>query len=206
MIKIILLFSLFTFILLFGCSQPLYEKTSTVNNTSLNLESQKVAQNQYNNKIKQSDNLTIEDKNLIKKTIYNYSNYKFIYTYGIDKERIITIVSTINPVYFEGVSMIEFVKTNKFWSNSKDGWYYPDSKSIRIFVDYEGDEFIERIILHELSHAHCFTKERESFDKCLKENSKMTDGFDNAKLWDYCYHDEGCFLNTPIDKEYGFIK
>lgn len=124
----------------------------------------------------------------------------FIYTAGVPIDRIINILKPINPEYFEGVERIEFIKTNKFWSNSKDGWYYSDSRSIRIFVDYESDEFLTRVALHELKHNYCLTKERDSFNKCIEKN------LDNSESWDYCYHDEGCFLNTPIDKEYGFIQ
>ena len=65
----------------------------------------------------------------------NYSSFytrksNFIYTAGVPTERIISILSPINQKYFDGVSRIEFIKTNKFISNSKDGWYYSDSKSI----------------------------------------------------------------------------
>ena len=141
----------------------------------------------------------------------NYSSFylsksNFIYTAGVPIEKIINILKPINPEYFEGVTEIDFIKTNKFISNSKDGWYYYDSKSIKIFVDYESNEFLTRTILHELKHHYCLTKEMDSFEKCLKENSNMTYGFDNVELWDYCYHDEGCFLNTSIDEEYGFVQ
>ena len=113
----------------------------------------------------------------------NYSNFylsksNFIYTAGVPLERIINILKPINPIYFEGIARIEFVKTNKFISNSRDGWYYSDSKSIRIFVDYESDEFLRRVVLHELKHHYCYTN------------------FNNVEI-----NHQGCFLNTPIDKE-----
>lgn len=134
------------------------------------------------------------------------SKSNFIYTAGVPIEKIISILKPINPEYFKGITRIEFVKINKFISNSKDGWYYSDNRSIRIFVDNEGDEFLTRNVLHEIKHYYCLTKERDSFNRCLEANNQMSDGFDNEKLFNYCYHKEGCFLNTPIDEEYGFIR
>ena len=118
----------------------------------------------------------------------NYSNFylskpNFIYTAGVPIERIINILKPINPEYFEGVSRIEFINTNKFISSSKDGWYYADIRSIRIFVDYESDEFLRRVVMHESKHHYCYQKSGNPEPLHL-----------------------GCFLDTPIDKEYGFIK
>lgn len=111
------------------------------------------------------------------------SKSNFIYTAGVPIERIIIILKFINPKYFEGVAKIEFIKTNKIWSNSKDGWYYSGSRSIRIFDGDESDEFLTRVVLHELKHHWCYIN------------------FNNVEI-----NHQGCFLNTPIDNEYGIIK
>lgn len=139
--------------------------------------------------------------------IYNYSNYDFIRTHDYSKEKIIEIVKTINPIYFEGVKELEVIHTNKQATQyPEDGWYYSDNNHIRIMEWGQSEASIKRTILHELKHHYCLTKERQDFDDCIKINSGMSDGFDNAKLWDYCYHKTGCFLNTPIDEEYRFIR
>ena len=141
---------------------------------------------------------------------WNYEDYDFIHTYGVEKERIINIISTINPKYFEGVNVLEVINSKcrlDGCGGRIDCYYYSDIVKIKCRIDFESDEWIKRNILHELKHHYCLNQERENFDSCLKENPNkiITDGFDNSRLWDYCYHDEGCFLDTPIDQEYGFI-
>ena len=152
-------------------------------------------------------NLSFE---VVNRTAYNfrgdYDNFDFIHTYGVDKERVISIVSTINSAYFKGINDLEVIHGKFRLNNEADCYYYSDNAKIRCRIDFESDEWLKRKILHELKHHYCLTKERESFSYCIKENAGMTDGFNNTKLWDYCYHDEGCFLDTPIDKEYGFIR
>ena len=136
---------------------------------------------------------------------WEYNDTSFINVYGVEKERIINIISEINPIHFEGISTLEVIYSKAH--GNADCWYYSDNSKIKCYIDYQGDEWLKRNILHELKHNFCLTKERDDFDNCLKHNPNkiITDGFDNSRLWDYCYHDEGCFLSTPIDKEYGFI-
>ena len=162
-------------------------------------------------KIEQVNTSETSEVNNVNISQYNYKgdydNFDFIYTYGVDKERIINIVSTINPKYFEGVSELEVIYSNKQTTlDNVYGWYYSDNAKITIYDFNYSDNYIKRNILHELKHNFCLIKERDSFNRCLTANSYISNDFDNTELWYYCYHDEGCFLNTPIDEEYGFIK
>lgn len=113
--------------------------------------------------------------------IYNYSNYDFITTYGYSKEKIIEIVKTINPVYFEGVRELEVIHTNKQVTKyPEDGWYFTSNNKIQIMEFGQSEDYIKRMILHELKHHFCYINHGEI---------SHTD----------------CFLSTPIDDEYGFI-
>ena len=132
-------------------------------------------------------NTEIEQANVSQYTQYNfkgdYNNFDFIYTYGVDKERIINIISSITPKYFDGISELEVIYSN---SESIRGWYYPDNAKITIYDFNYGDSFIRRNILHELKHHYCWTK---------------------GYTWNTIEEShQGCFLHTPIDDEFGFVK
>ena len=134
----------------------------------------------------------------IPQTMIYKNNFNKIQTYGINKTRIKTIISGMNPEYFNDLNLLEVIYSNSQATKSNiNGMYYSDNKQITLWVYDESDNYIRYLILHELKHHYCLTKERDDFDRCLKLNNQM---------WDYCYHNEGCFLNTPIDKEYGIIK
>ena len=111
-----------------------------------------------------------------------YHNLNILRAYGVDKERISKIIYSINPQYFEGIKGIDVINS-KQELRQKNGVYYPDSQKIVLYIDWESDEWLKMNMLHELKHHYCY----------------MTTS--NAE-----YNHTGCFLNTPIDKEYGFIQ
>ena len=117
---------------------------------------------------------------------YHFSNYDKIFFrfHGVDRGRMLLIVTSIHPKYFEGVKIVEFVYSNpKFRSSFANGWYYPDSRKITLYVYDESDGFVHRNLLHELKHHYCYIN------------------IGNAEI-----NHESCFLNTPIDQEYNFIQ
>ena len=126
---------------------------------------------------------------------------------GVNESYAIGIIEDINPKYLDGINILEFRHGNPSY-RSYDGVYYSDSRKIVVYVyDTEWKSYYRRVVLHELKHHYCLTKERNLFNNCIKSKPIAADGFThNSELWDYCYHEQGCFLNTPIDKEYGFIK
>ena len=87
---------------------------------------------------------------------------------------------SINQSYFEGVNEIRYY-TMRFgeWYNWR-GLFIPYSNIIFIHTD---GGIHHNILLHELKHHWCWINKQEI-------------NLDH----------QGCFLNTPIDKEYGFIK
>lgn len=110
---------------------------------------------------------------------YAYDNFDFIKAYGINKERIIKIVTAINPKYFKGINEMEVIHSKKQDARRQaDGWYYLDSSKITIYTYDESDGYIAGIILHELKHHYCWVNQQD-----LSHNK--------------------CFLDTPLDKEYG---
>jgi len=121
--------------------------------------------------------------------IKNYSNYyhnlNILRVYGIDKDRISKIIYSINPIYFEELELIEAIHS-KSELRQKAGMYYPDSGKITLYIDWESDEWIKHNLLHELKHHYCYT------------NNYKWNSTEEAH--------QGCFFDTPIDKEYGFIR
>lgn len=110
---------------------------------------------------------------------YQHPNFK-ISTYGVDSQRIINILSSINPIFFNDISEIKFVYSNKdelmkSGTHDKNGFYVYDSKSIEIYAFDEGDEYIRSIIIHELTHHYCWNIKNEKTD-----------------------NHPGCFLTAPI--------
>lgn len=113
-----------------------------------------------------------------------YEDFNILRTYGVEKEKMMGIIYKINPIYFDKLNEIEVIYSNRDALNSNiGGWYYVDSRKITIYYYNEGDEFVKHIILHELKHHYCNIKNG------------------NAEI-----NHQGCFLDTPIDKEYGYIK
>lgn len=115
---------------------------------------------------------------------YKYDNFDFVSVYGVDKQRMTNIITTINPKYFDRIQNIRFIYSNKdAMSNSGtqiQSNYNQYTNKITIYVYDELDHIIKIMILHELKHHYCWQTANDiSHDKC--------------------------FLNTPIDKEYGFI-
>lgn len=124
------------------------------------------------------------NQTLLDKDYYsNYKNFNFIHTTeGVDREKIIGIVRTINPDYFNGISELEVIYSNpEARLDDKGGWYYSDNNKITIYDYNYSSGLLYGMILHELKHHYCWLKFKDlSHDKC--------------------------FLDTPIDKEYGQIK
>ena len=159
-------------------------------------------QENFNQGIIKTD-VIIQNTDIPQYTIYN-NNFDKIEVYGIDKTRIQTILKDMNPKHFEKLGLIQFIYSNRQVTKSEiNGMYYPDNKQITLWIQNESDGYVRYLVLHELKHHYCLTNEKENFDRCIKENKLNI--FDNAKLFDYCYH-KGCFLDTPIDKEYGYLK
>ena len=113
-------------------------------------------------------------------------NASAVYSVAVSIERIINILTPINPEYFNGVNEIIFIYSNKEVSNSKDGLYTTDSKSIKVYIYKEADSFHTRTTLHELKHHHCN----------IQNEFNIEEQFEH----------QGCFLDTSVDKEYGFVR
>ena len=111
-----------------------------------------------------------------------YHNLNILRVYGVDRERIAKIIYSINPQYFEGISAIDAINS-KQELRQRNGVYYPDSQKITLYIEWESDEWLKYNLLHELKHHYCYITTS------------------NAE-----YNHTGCFLNTPIDREYGFIQ
>lgn len=129
-----------------------------------------------------------------------YKNFDILHVYGVNKQRILNIIYTINPKYFEKLNDMSFVYSNKNVIKSAgtynhDGFYAP--LTIQIYVYNETDAQINYIILHELKHHWCYMNKNGEINNGL--------GFYNVNGKSYYTHG-GCFLDTPLDKEYGFIK
>lgn len=66
--------------------------------------------------------------------------------------------------------------------------------------------FDQNILLHELKHHWCWTNKNEETLELYTFCKKMSNNsYYNNTEWVKCVH-QGCFLNTPIDKEYGVIQ
>jgi len=153
-----------------ACNYPVPSKINT-EKTAISTEVQN-----------KSDNFIFPTQDIKKEIIFEYTDFNFIYAYGVDKQRVTNIVYTIQPIYFKDLKELEIIYSNKdVLSNSKDGLYTP--YKITLYVYQEGDRWIKQTLLHELKHHSCFLKE----------------GYISA---DNIQH-QGCFLN---DEEYGSIK
>lgn len=122
-------------------------------------------------------------------TVMQYTDYNNDFnsiqtTDGINIVRIKSIVNEINPEYFKGLNLLQAVYSNPDSRlNPADGMYYYDSKGIALWIYDESDGYIRYLLLHELKHHYCWNIMNENTDT-----------------------HQGCFLDTPIDREYGFIK
>ena len=110
----------------------------------------------------------------------NYTHPNFIISdYGVGYEKIISILSPINPMFFNGVNKIEFIYSNKD-ELKKSGYdvnalYVYDSRFIVVYVFDESDEVIKKFVIHELKHHYCWNVMNETTTEHL-----------------------GCFLTAPI--------
>jgi hypothetical protein len=103
-----------------------------------------------------------------------------ILLYGVDKDYAESIVYSINPEYYEGLREIKIIYSKQHMLPG-EGYYYQDSYSIMLY-DVPRYDFLKYNLLHELKHHYCwYVKRQSSADH------------------------QGCFLNTPIDEEYGEI-
>lgn len=117
-----------------------------------------------------------------------YQNFTILYTYGVDKQRMMNIIYTINPTYFKNLREFEVIYSNKDalrigGTYNGNGKYFPDNYKISLYVYDESDNYVKNLLLHELKHHWCWINKQEV-------------NFDH----------QGCFLDTPIDEEYGYIK
>ena len=118
----------------------------------------------------------------LKQTISYNNSFNNIYVYGVDRQRIKSLINGINPDYFAGLNQIEVIHSKKQDAlRAADGWYYPDNAKIAIYIYDESDGWVLGLLLHELKHHYCWNKEKD------------------------LGHDK-CFLDTPIDKEYGIVR
>lgn len=102
--------------------------------------------------------------------------------YGVEKDYALSILQEINPIYFDDLNYINFIYSNPDYRVIK-GIYYPNNREITIYVyDLEWKPYYKYLTLHELKHHWCWINKQE-----------------------ITLNHQGCFLNTSIDKEYGFI-
>ena len=87
-------------------------------------------------------------------------------------------------------------------SNETCGKYNSDEDKIYININRTNCDSVIDTILHEFKHRWCwmnhYEEELNLSNKCEKGYNKSDDGYYD------CRH-QGCFLNTPIDQQYGFI-
>ena len=103
-------------------------------------------------------------------------------TYGINEARVKSIISEMNPAYFEGLNLLQIVHSNRQATKSNiNGMYYPSNAQITLWVKDESDGYIRYLLYHELKHHYCWINQKD-------------------------LSHQGCFLDTPIDREIGFIK
>ena len=88
-------------------------------------------------------------------------------------------------------------------SNESCGYYDVDEKKIYLNVNRTMCYDFSKTMLHELKHHWCWTNEREETLNISRECTKQFK--DNRTGWQGCIHKQGCFLDTPIDREFGFI-
>lgn len=101
-------------------------------------------------------------------------------------------ISNLNLELFNNTNGIYFFEGIETCKGYVEGCYYPSNGTIYI----EKTANFKLVLLHELKHIFCKDKQPEC---------KTSDILENDRKYDKCIH-QGCFLNTPIDKEYGFIK
>ena len=104
-----------------------------------------------------------------------------IKNYGVPQE-IIDNSMSINCQYFENIQLIEWYNTSKWELQTNHGYEIFQSNNIKIYWRDDSHINYQKLMLHELKHAWCWNNQHE-----------MTTTH------------KGCFLDTPIDKEYGFI-
>lgn len=125
----------------------------------------------------------------------DFKDISFIHFYGdVDKEKIMNLIYSINYSYFEGVTSLDIIKTKfNILQNAgvytENALYIPIDKSrgqIRWYIENEDNQITKHDILHELKHHYCWI------------NGDRWNSIEEAH--------QGCFLNTPIDKEYNSNK
>lgn len=102
----------------------------------------------------------------------------------------------INQSYLENITEIKFGFLVHACAN-----YDVDTKVITINVNRTNCIFISYSLRHELKHHWCYMHKRDEEIKLEKDCSKK---FNQSDDYQACLH-TGCFLNTPIDEEYGFV-
>lgn len=137
----------------------------------------------------QSPVITAQNKDNFVHNDYSsfYTNNVIIILQGIDNTRMLNILSPINPSYFNGVKSITFIYSNPDANYGNVGAFYnSNDKSIIVYVYKFSDYFYTREVLHELKHHYCFI---------------------NNHTWANVEEShQGCFLHTPLDDEFGFVK
>jgi hypothetical protein len=104
-------------------------------------------------------------------------------SYGVDKGRVEKVISSIDVKYFTGVKKISFFPKSPKSLSRTDGFYSPGGYITLYDSGYPNIQILRNVLLHELKHHYCYTK------------SKNLDPVHT-----------GCFLSTPIDKQYGYIR
>ena len=133
----------------------------------------------------------------------DYKDISFIHFIGFNesrKQEILNGFYELNSSYFQNLHELEFIYSNKeqnkigggAWETA--GLYTP--YKIQIWVFDEPVSQIKYWLLHDVKHEYCWTNYQVI-------NEKM--GWQLVNGQTYWTHD-GCFLNTPIDKEYGFVE
>lgn len=110
---------------------------------------------------------------------YAYSERKYqVFNFGTNKTMSNNIINSIDPTYFKDIKRISFIKSSNGWY--RQGFYVPPGLIDVYVIPNTSEEYTRSKLLHELKHHYCWKTE-----KSLSHT--------------------GCFLNTPIDKEYGKI-
>ena len=107
-----------------------------------------------------------------------------IVNHGVNQTKINIVLNSINQSYINDLQSIEFVYSNPKY-RTMDGFYTPYN-----IVLYDYNYPVSRLstnLKHEAKHHYCM---------------KQDGGYVSVDAMKHI----GCFLNTPIDKEYGFIK
>lgn len=102
----------------------------------------------------------------------------------VDAALIYNAFSDVNFEYAKGLTKIRVMRSNpEHRMATSNGLYYADTNEILIYHWDEGEEWVRHIALHEMKHHWCWYNRQEQTQ-----------------------NHQGCFLDTPIDREYGFIK